>query len=62
MILGWHQVEYAAEAVKHGSACVGVLGKKHVILASLKRATSEIASPQRKIFDIDTHIAMAMAG
>jgi 20S proteasome alpha/beta subunit len=32
-----HQVEYAMEAVKQGSACVGVKSKTHVVLASLKR-------------------------
>lgn len=32
-----HQVEYAIEAVKQGSAAVGIKSKTHVVLASLKR-------------------------
>ena len=28
------QVEYAMEAVKQGSACLGVVGSKHVVLAA----------------------------
>lgn len=31
------QVEYAMEAVKQGSACVGVTSGTHVVLAALKR-------------------------
>ena len=31
------QVEYAMEAVKQGSASVGLTSKSHVVLASLKR-------------------------
>ena len=32
-----HQVEYAIEAVKQGSATVGCKSNTHVVLASLKR-------------------------
>ena len=30
------QVEYAMEAVKQGSACLGIVGSKYVVLAALK--------------------------
>lgn len=57
------QVEYAMEAVKQGSAAVGVKSKTHVVLASLKRAPqAELSSYQRKVFEIDHHIGIAIAG
>ncbi|EGB02137.1 hypothetical protein AURANDRAFT_35520, partial [Aureococcus anophagefferens] len=31
------QVEYAMEAVKQGSACLGIVGEGCVVLAALKR-------------------------
>jgi len=56
------QVEYACEAVKQGSACVGLRSKTHAILATLKRSTSTFASYQQKIFKIDDHCGVAIAG
>ncbi|CAN8075667.1 unnamed protein product [Agarophyton chilense] len=57
-----HQVEYAMEAVKQGSAVVGVRSKTHVVLATLKRSASELASHQKKLSDIDEHVGVAIAG
>jgi len=57
-----HQVEYAMEAVKQGSAVVGVRSKTHAVLVALKRAPHELASHQKKIIFIDDHIAIAIAG
>ena len=58
-----HQVEYAMEAVKQGSAAVGIKSKNFVILASLKRAPhAELSSYQKKLFKIDEHIGIAIAG
>ncbi|XP_014213824.1 proteasome subunit alpha type-1 [Copidosoma floridanum] len=57
-----HQVEYAMEAVKLGSATVGLKNKTHAVIVALKRATSELSSHQKKMFVIDKHIGMAMAG
>eukprot|EP00189_Rhodosorus_marinus_P011024 CAMPEP_0184741894 /NCGR_PEP_ID=MMETSP0315-20130426/4889_1 /TAXON_ID=101924 /ORGANISM="Rhodosorus marinus, Strain UTEX LB 2760" /LENGTH=270 /DNA_ID=CAMNT_0027212433 /DNA_START=132 /DNA_END=944 /DNA_ORIENTATION=+ len=57
-----HQVEYAMEAVKQGSAVVGVRSDTHVVLATLKRSTSELASTQKKLFSIDDHLGIAIAG
>ena len=39
-----HQVEYAMEAVKQGSATVGVRSSTHAVVVSLKRTSSELAS------------------
>jgi len=44
-----HQIEYAMEAVKQGSAAVGLKSNTHVVLATLKRATSELSSFQKKV-------------
>eukprot|EP00455_Lapot_gusevi_P003843 TRINITY_DN1156_c0_g2_i3.p1 TRINITY_DN1156_c0_g2~~TRINITY_DN1156_c0_g2_i3.p1 ORF type:complete len:287 (-),score=108.17 TRINITY_DN1156_c0_g2_i3:65-925(-) len=57
-----HQVEYAMEAVKQGSATVGLRSKTHAVVASLKRSTSELASFQEKIFKIDAHIGISVSG
>jgi hypothetical protein len=50
------------EAVKQGSAAVGLKSKQFVVLATLKRAASELSSYQRKLFKIDDHMAIAIAG
>ncbi|KAK3685523.1 nucleophile aminohydrolase [Podospora appendiculata] len=56
------QVEYAAEAVKQGSVVVGITSKKHVVLVALKRNAEELSSYQKKIFAIDEHAGIAIAG
>lgn len=43
-----HQIEYAMEAVKQGSATVGLKSKTHAVLVALKRAQSELAAHQKK--------------
>ncbi|KAF7776283.1 hypothetical protein Agabi119p4_4676 [Agaricus bisporus var. burnettii] len=57
-----HQVEYALEAVKQGSAAVGLKSKTHAVLLALKRSTGELASYQQKMFRIDDHAGIAIAG
>eukprot|EP00246_Nothoceros_aenigmaticus_P003650 TRINITY_DN14828_c0_g1_i1.p1 TRINITY_DN14828_c0_g1~~TRINITY_DN14828_c0_g1_i1.p1 ORF type:complete len:284 (+),score=63.88 TRINITY_DN14828_c0_g1_i1:89-940(+) len=57
-----HQVEYAMEAVKQGSAAIGLRSKTHVVLATVNKASSELSSYQRKVFKIDNHLGIAMAG
>mmetsp|Transcript_8292 Transcript_8292/g.16840 ORF Transcript_8292/g.16840 Transcript_8292/m.16840 type:complete len:261 (-) Transcript_8292:368-1150(-) len=57
-----HQVEYAMEAVKQGSAVVGLRSGTHVVLATLKRASSELSANQKKLFQIDEHMGIAIAG
>jgi len=57
-----HQIEYAMEAVKQGSACVGAKSTTHAVVATLKRTSSELGSYQKKIFKIDEHMGIAIAG
>jgi 20S proteasome subunit alpha 6 len=57
-----HQVEYSLEAVKQGSACVGIQGKDAVVLVALKRSGGDLASYQNKIVRIDGHLGVAYAG
>lgn len=57
-----HQLEYAMEAVKQGSATVGLKNKTHAILLALKRAPSELSAHQKKILPIDNHVGISIAG
>uniref|UniRef100_A0A7S0MLE9 Proteasome subunit alpha type n=1 Tax=Cryptomonas curvata TaxID=233186 RepID=A0A7S0MLE9_9CRYP len=57
-----HQVEYAMEAVKQGSACVGVRSRTHAVLVALKRAHNDMSSYQKKIFKVDEHVGIAISG
>ncbi|KDO19917.1 hypothetical protein SPRG_14825 [Saprolegnia parasitica CBS 223.65] len=58
-----HQIDYAMEAVKQGSACLGLRSSTHVVLAGIKRVNAEqLADPQKKLFEIDSHMGMAIAG
>ena len=50
------------EAVKQGSATVGIKSKTHVVLAALKRAPSELSAYQKKIVPIDDHLGISIAG
>uniref|UniRef100_A0A8C9HTQ7 Proteasome subunit alpha type n=1 Tax=Piliocolobus tephrosceles TaxID=591936 RepID=A0A8C9HTQ7_9PRIM len=56
-----HQIEYAMEAVKLGSATVGLKSKTHAVLVALKRAQSELAAHQKKILHVDNHIGISIA-
>ncbi|KAF5837896.1 nucleophile aminohydrolase [Dunaliella salina] len=56
------QVEYAMEAVKQGNCAVGLRSDTHAVLATVKRSESELSSYQRKVFKIDDHMGIAIAG
>lgn len=56
------QVEYAMEAVKQGSICLGLRSKEFVVLCSLKKLPSELACYQDKMFKVDDYIGMAISG
>ncbi|ORX51916.1 N-terminal nucleophile aminohydrolase [Hesseltinella vesiculosa] len=57
-----HQVEYAVEAVKQGSAAIGLRNKEYVVLLALKRSSGELASYQKKLIKIDDHMGIGIAG
>lgn len=50
------------EAVKQGSAAIGLRSKSHVVLACVNKSNSELSSHQKKIFKVDDHIGVAIAG
>ena len=50
------------EAVKQGSATVGIKTKTHVVIVALKRASSELSAHQKKIVPIDDHMGISIAG
>ncbi|KAL8371865.1 hypothetical protein RB595_001592 [Gaeumannomyces hyphopodioides] len=56
------QVEYTAEAVKQGSVVVGLASKTHAILVAVKRNAEELSSYQKKLFPLDEHVGIAIAG
>lgn len=57
-----HQVEYAMEAVKQGSATVGIKSNNAVVLVALKRAQNDLSSYQPKIFPADDQIGVSVSG
>ncbi|KAK0407509.1 hypothetical protein QR680_019230 [Steinernema hermaphroditum] len=57
-----HQVDYAVEAMKQGSATVGIKSKTHAVLVALKRAANELCSHQKKIYELDQHTGVSIAG
>lgn len=50
------------EAVKLGSATVGLKSNTHAVIIALKRATSELSAHQKKVIPIDDHIGISIAG
>lgn len=59
-----YQVEYALELVKRGSPIVGIKCEEGVILAAVEPKLSKLAAPSnsKKIFRIDDHVGVAIAG
>ncbi|MFB6129304.1 MAG: archaeal proteasome endopeptidase complex subunit alpha [Salinigranum sp.] len=59
-----YQVEYAREAVKRGTASIGVRTQGGVVLAADKRSRSPLMEPTsvEKIHKADDHVGIASAG
>ena len=57
-----HQIDYAMEAVKQGSVCLGLTSNRVAVLCGLKRQTLELAEHQNKVFKIDDHMGIAISG
>ncbi|SEH40979.1 proteasome alpha subunit [Halopenitus malekzadehii] len=59
-----YQVEYAREAVKRGTASIGVRAEDGVVLVADKRARSPLMEPKsvEKIHKADDHVGVASAG
>jgi len=56
------QLEYAMEAVKQGSATIGLKSNKYAVLVALKRAQNDLCDHQTKILSISKHCGIAMSG
>ncbi|MFB6187366.1 MAG: archaeal proteasome endopeptidase complex subunit alpha, partial [Halobacteriaceae archaeon] len=59
-----YQVEYAREAVKRGTACIGIRARDGIVLAVEKRIRSEllVESSIEKLHKADDHIGIASSG
>ncbi|XP_022233010.1 proteasome subunit alpha type-1 [Drosophila obscura] len=57
-----HQVEYAMEAVKLGTATVGLKSRDAAVLVALCKPSSELSASQRKVIQIDEHLGISIAG
>jgi len=58
------QIEYAIEAIKLGSTCLGLTTKEGVVLVVEKRLNSTLIHPSsvKKAFIVDDHIGAAASG
>ena len=41
---------------------MGIKSRIHVLLVALKRSTSELSSHQKKIYHVDDHVGVSIAG
>ncbi|MFX1487313.1 MAG: archaeal proteasome endopeptidase complex subunit alpha [Promethearchaeota archaeon] len=58
------QVEYAIEAVKHGTPAVGIKAKDGVVIVVQKKSATNLMDPvsAKKLFIVDDHIITALSG
>lgn len=57
-----YQVEYAMQSLNQGMCSLGLRSNKYAVLAAIKRSTNELSSFQEKVFKIDDHMGIAIAG
>uniref|UniRef100_A0A5S6R304 Proteasome subunit alpha type n=1 Tax=Trichuris muris TaxID=70415 RepID=A0A5S6R304_TRIMR len=57
-----HQIEYAMKAVSEGSATVGLKNQTHAVLVAVKRSPNELSGYQKKIYVLDEHVGISIAG
>merc|ERR1711967_124856 len=59
-----YQIEYALEAINHGSTSIGVKTKEGVVLGVEKKILSKLMEPSKseKLVEVDKHCAIAMSG
>lgn len=50
------------EAVKLGSLCVGLRSNQFAVLATLNKMPSPLSDPIQKIYEIDSHLGLSLAG
>jgi len=50
------------EAVKQGSATVGMKSATHAVIVALKRASSDLAAHQKKVIAVDEHLGVSISG
>lgn len=58
------QVEYAIEAVRHGTPAVGIKAKDGVVIVVQKKTATNLMDPvsAKKLFIVDDHIITALSG
>ncbi|MFX0068507.1 MAG: archaeal proteasome endopeptidase complex subunit alpha [Promethearchaeota archaeon] len=58
------QVEYAIEAVRHGTPAVGIKAKDGVVIVVQKKSATDLMDPAsaKKLFIVDEHIITALSG
>ncbi|KAL3123801.1 hypothetical protein niasHT_010014 [Heterodera trifolii] len=57
-----HQIDYAVEAMRQGSAAVAIRSKDFAVVVALMRAQNELSSYQQKVFKLDDHLGLSMSG
>ena len=59
-----YQIEYALEAINHGSTSIGIKTSEGVVLGVEKKLASKLMEPAKseKLVEIDNHCACAMSG
>ncbi|MES1906782.1 MAG: hypothetical protein MHM6MM_000020 [Cercozoa sp. M6MM] len=57
-----HQLEYTMNAVDKGTAVVGMRSQKIAVLGALRRQNEPLSAHHDKLFAIDSHVCVGIAG